>query len=285
MQQLTCRIRQHYNILAPLYYGLWGRHVHHGYWDDSTDTATPAAAQERLITELASFAGHGTPQQVLDVGCGFGGSLLWFASNTPAHGIGMTLSPVQCLVGRLAAQRRGVRGRMQIHVADAQQPWPLPDASVDMVWCVECSEHLADRGHFAREAWRVLKPGGVLALAAWLAGDEQTPEAVALRQAVEQSMLCYPFDTAAAYIAHLEVAGFANTQHRNITTHVLRTWDICLQLRERPGLPLLSRLLHGDIQRFARSFDWLRDAYQQGAMEYGLFRAQKQAPRRAPSAT
>jgi tocopherol O-methyltransferase len=284
MQQLTYRIRQHYNVLAPFYYGLWGRHVHHGYWDDSSDTAPPAAAQERLVAELATFAGHSAPQQVLDVGCGFGGSLLWFATHAQAQGIGMTLSPVQCLVGRLAVQRQQLQERVQIHVADAQQPWPLPDASVDMVWCVECSEHLADRGHFAREAWRVLKPGGVLALAAWLAGDEQTPEAAALRQAVEQSMLCYPFDTAAAYIEHLSAAGFADMQHRTITTHVLRTWDICIELRERPGLPLLSTLLRGDIQRFARSFDWLRAAYQQGAMEYGLFRARKPEPGQTLSA-
>jgi tocopherol O-methyltransferase len=278
MQQLTYRIRQHYNLLAPFYYGLWGRHVHHGYWEDSTDAATPAAAQERLVAELATFADNDKPQQVLDIGCGFGGSLLWFAQNVQAQGIGLTLSPVQCLLGRLAAHRQQLRERVQIHVADAQQPWPLPDASVDMVWCVECSEHLADRLHFAREAWRVLKPGGVLALAAWLAGDEQEPEAVALRQAVEHSMLCYPFDTADTYITHLVAAGFVGLQHRNITTHVLRTWDICIELRERPGLPLLSTLLRGDVQRFTQSFDWLRSAYQQGAMEYGLFRAQKQEP-------
>lgn len=275
MQQLTHRIRQHYNVLAPLYYGLWGRHIHHGYWEDSADPASPAQAQERLITELVAFAGVRAPADVLDIGCGFGGALLWFAQHTDAHGVGMTLSPVQCLVGRLVAHRQRLRERLQIHVVDAQKPWPLPDACVDLLWCVEASEHLADRAHFAREAWRVLKPGGVLALAAWVASEEQHPEAVALRQAVEQGMLCYTLDTAVAYTRYLHTAGFGDIQHRNITAHVLRTWDICIELRERPGLPLLSRLLRGDVQLFATSFESLRSAYQSGAMEYELFRAQK----------
>ncbi len=270
MTTLTRRIQTHYNLLAPFYYGLWGRHVHHGYWTDAVDTSDQAAAQERLIVELHSLAGRPQPGRMLDVGCGYGGSLQWFAKNTAAQGLGITLSPVQRLIGQFNLRRAGLHNRVQIQVADAQQAWPLPAQSVDLVWCVECSEHLADRLHFAREAWRVLRPGGTLCVAAWLAGTHISAAAVALRQKVEQGMLCHPFGTLADYQQWFESAGLQPTQTRIITPHVTRTWDICIALRDQPLLRWIAPLFGRDVQAFTDSFTALRRAYEEGAMEYGL---------------
>jgi tocopherol O-methyltransferase len=280
MSNLTQRIRLHYNLLAPFYYGLWGQHVHHGFWEDAGDRASQAEAQERLIRELYRFGGSPPHPALLDVGCGYGGSLLWLARNVGAQGLGITLSPMQQWIGQVKIRRARLQPHVRIAVADAQQRWPLPDASVDLVWCVECSEHLADRVHFAREAHRVLRPGGRLCLAAWLAGPVTTPEAVALRQAVEQGMLCYPFSPAEEYARWCTEAGLEAVESRIITPHVVRTWDICIGLRERPLLRRAAALIGGDVQAFTASFTALQRAYAEGAMEYGLFTA-----RRAGAAT
>lgn len=275
MASVTGRIKHHYNLLAPFYYGFWGQHIHHGYWADAADTTPPARAQERLIEQLYGFGGSRPVRHMLDIGCGFAGTLLWFAHHTQAQGVGLTLSPVQCLLGRLKVRSAGFRQRMAIHAADAQQRWALPAAAFDLVWSTECTEHLEDRAHFAREAYRVLEPGGVLLVAAWLAGPQQTAQAARLRREVEQGMLCHPFDTAAGYMQHFRAAGFGDMQSRAITPHVVRTWDICMDVSRQPGLSWLSRLLGDDVRAFTDSFMSLRQAYQEGAMEYGLFRAYK----------
>ncbi len=274
---LTRRIQMHYNLLAPFYYGLWGHHVHHGYWTDVADTTDQAAAQERLIAELYSLAERPQPERILDVGCGYGGSLQWFARHIGAQGLGITLSPVQRMIGQFNLRRSGLHNRVQIQVADAQQVWPLSAQSVDLVWCVECTEHLVDRLHFARQACRVLRPGGTLCVAAWLAGTNPSPAAVALQQEVAQGMLCYPFGTLTDYQQWFESAGLQPMHTRIITPHVTRTWDICIALRDQPLLRHVASLLGRDVQAFTNSFTALRQAYAEGAMEYGLLVARKEA--------
>jgi tocopherol O-methyltransferase len=162
-------------------------------------------------------------------------------------------------------------------VADAEQPWAFPSGHFDMVWSVECLEHLEHRSHVVREAYRVLNPGGSLIISTWLAGDQTTPPAHQLRQAVQQGMLCAPFETAAAHGQRLHALGFSDVQSRLATPHVLQTWDLCLDLRNHPVLDWLSRLLGEDVRAFTDAFPLLRRAYQEGAMEYGMFSARKPA--------
>jgi len=54
-----------------------------------------------------------------------------------------------------------------------KDPLPLPSESIDLVTAFEIIEHLYNKDHILEEAYRVLKPGGILVLttpnlAAWL---------------------------------------------------------------------------------------------------------------------
>ena len=43
----------------------------------------------------------------------------------------------------------------------------LPDQSFDAVWSVEAGPHMPDKQRYADELLRVLRPGGLLAVADW----------------------------------------------------------------------------------------------------------------------
>lgn len=49
-------------------------------------------------------------------------------------------------------------------ITDLRKTWPWGDSSVDEVYAHDVAEHMS-KIHFMNEAWRVLKPGGILDLA------------------------------------------------------------------------------------------------------------------------
>ena len=91
-------IRKHYDRLSIFYRLLWGEHLHHGYWENGESIGR---AQIKLMEQLAEKAGIPRGAQVLDIGCGLGGSAFWLANQYDCRVTGLTISPVQA---RMAAQ-------------------------------------------------------------------------------------------------------------------------------------------------------------------------------------
>jgi len=145
----------------------FGRHVHWGYWEQPEQAALTTAdfeqAAENLTRQVCLAGSIENGLSVLDVGCGFGG--------TVAH-INEQYTDMK-LVGLNLDERQLVRAReMVLPLADNTIQFqqgnacelPFPDQSYDVVLAVECIFHFPDREQFFREACRVLKPGGKLAL-------------------------------------------------------------------------------------------------------------------------
>ena len=145
----------------------FGRHVHWGYWEapaQATLTTEDFAQASEELSRQVCLAGHiQDKQKVLDVGCGFGGTIAHINENFQ----GMSLVGVNLDERQLARARDIVKpiGKNTIEFKQGNAcALPLPDASFDVVLAVECIFHFPDREQFFKEAYRVLKPGGYLAL-------------------------------------------------------------------------------------------------------------------------
>ena len=161
-------IRKHYDRLSGLYRTFWGEHIHHGLWDGARNAKD---AQVALIARLASKAGIRPGAHVLDVGSGLGGSSIWLARNLNCTVVGLTISPVQFDIAKRRARRHGLSTQVQFRLEDANALHAQNE--FDCVWVIECSEHLFDKAGFIRRAAGALRPGGVLALCAWLRADDR----------------------------------------------------------------------------------------------------------------
>lgn len=271
-------IREHYDTLSPLYDRFWGEHLHHGYW---TDGESASAAQVRLIRELAAFAGLPRGARVLDVGCGVGGTSVWLARELGCEVLGITLSPVQVALATRRARAAGCGERVRFAEHDANR-LALPPQSFDAVWVVECSEHLFDKPRFLQDCARVLRPGGVLALAAWIAHPGPPAHAQFVRE-VCHAMLCPSLGSMAGYEAWLRAAGFTGVRAREIAHHVAPTWIHAAALLRRPALRTILRVAPPRTRDFAAAFATMRDAYAAGALGYAFFSGRSNHEHAQPS--
>lgn len=142
-------------------------HVHWGLYEpdeyDDHSVLRLLLASERLTKRLCAIAGVADGQRIVDVGCGFGGTI----ASLDAHLEGCDLLGIN-IDGRQLERARQTnppssRNGIEFVEADACA-LPIATGSVDTLLAVECIFHFPSRREFLEEAVRVLKPGGRLAL-------------------------------------------------------------------------------------------------------------------------
>ena len=265
-------VRFHYDLSTPFYRLLWGEHIHHGLW--SADES-PRTAQLRLTEHVAELAHVEPHSRVLDVGCGMGGSSLYLARHRDCEVTGLTISRLQRRWAACSAWCRRLRKRARFLHADAERVEFEPE-SFDVVWSIECTEHLFDKSRFFRRASEWLRPGGCVAICAWLEGPAVESEADRrVVMDVCEGFFCPSLGSATDYCSWMERAGLEVTHVVDWTDQVARTWDICERRVRRSGVARLARWIDRDTLRFLQRFRTIRDAYSRRVMEYGCFVARK----------
>jgi demethylmenaquinone methyltransferase/2-methoxy-6-polyprenyl-1,4-benzoquinol methylase len=111
----------------------------------------------RIIGELGLPAGS----RGLDVGCGVGLYALWLAE---AVGQGGRVVAIEPELAKVEAARALVGGEVagdRLHFDQGDgTAIPLPDRSVDWVWCGDVLHHIVETERALREFVRVVRPGG-----------------------------------------------------------------------------------------------------------------------------
>ncbi len=156
----------------------FGRHVHWGYWPDPKQATLTsedfAQATESLSQQVCSAAFIHNGMTVLDVGCGFGGTIAHINENyTAMQLVGLNLDERQ--LQRACTTVNALPGNQIEFKQGNACALPFADNSFDVVLAVECIFHFPDREQFFKEAYRVLKPSGYLALSDFLPNTRRVP--------------------------------------------------------------------------------------------------------------
>lgn len=210
----------------------FGRHVHWGYWTEPSQAAGTArdyaSAAEELCRRVCAPAQIRDGLRILDVGCGFGGTLASLNERfRNLDMVGVNIDPRQ-----LERARREVHptngNRIRFVEADAGR-LPLPSASFDVVLAVECIFHFPDRSAFFAEAGRVLVSGGRLALSDYVPPEEALPILRAYNTSADEAIrrtygkinvLC----ALGAYRGLGQASGFSLESAEDISQHIMPTY-------------------------------------------------------------
>ncbi|WP_304811212.1 cyclopropane-fatty-acyl-phospholipid synthase family protein [Falsiroseomonas sp.] len=152
-------VAHHYDLNGRLYALFLDRDRQYSCAYFPTGTETLEAAQAAKKRHIAAKLRLAPGQEVLDIGCGWGGMALTLARDLGARVTGITLSAEQLAEARRRAAEAGLADRCRFELMDYRD-WTRP---VDRIVSVGMFEHVGI-GNFAtffRTIHRALKPDGV----------------------------------------------------------------------------------------------------------------------------
>jgi ubiquinone/menaquinone biosynthesis C-methylase UbiE len=129
--------------------------------------AAPLFFWETLGRRTVEIAGVQPGDRVLDLCCGTGASALPAArvAGPTGHVVGLDLAEGLLLRAQTKAAEEGLAGLSFVR-GDLERP-PVADASVDVVACVLGLYFARDLPSTVARLWRLLRPGGTLAITTW----------------------------------------------------------------------------------------------------------------------
>lgn len=121
--------------------------------------------------ELASLLRLDEGLNVLDAGCGIGGTSRYLADRYGCRVTGVDLTAEYVTVAEDLTRRVGLADRVDFRRGSVLE-LPFDDGSFDVVWTEHVQMNIADKDGFYAELYRVLAPGGKLAFHDVFAGPE-----------------------------------------------------------------------------------------------------------------
>lgn len=155
-------IQHHYDV-GNEFYALWldrNRVYSCAYFknpDDSLDLA-----QEQKLDHICRKLALKPGERFLDIGCGWGGLILWATRNYDVKALGITLSNEQYAYVTERIKALGLEGGCEVRLMDYRDV--AEDAPFDKVASVGMFEHVGKRNlpEYFGKIYRLLKAGGLV---------------------------------------------------------------------------------------------------------------------------
>lgn len=276
----------------------WGEHLHAGYYGNPPVKKDFIAAKVDFIDEMirwgirlpapeimarleSSGSGSNEPVRILDAGCGIGGTTRHMAKrwSRTVHITGITISKAQMERATLLSKEQCVENTLFLE-RDALHTG-FPDGSFDVVCAVESEMHMPDKTQFIREMARVLKPGGMLIIAAWnvrntCSSPLSKAEAAHIKLLVDEWAHA-SFTSIRDYIEIFKNCGLQNITAENWAAVTQPSWKHAVRVAVRDPRRITNITMQQRWRLVRDAYTILRydEAFRKGLCEYGLIRGQK----------
>jgi ubiquinone/menaquinone biosynthesis C-methylase UbiE len=224
----------------------------------------------RLLDQLDGLLPVDRPSTVVDIGAGTGTlSLAALERWLQVRVVGVDPARKMLNLAEAAARDAGLHERLTVTIGEAAD-LPLPEASVDAAISSFVMQLIPSRAAAAREAFRVLRPGGVFACLTWRADEDAFEAESAFDDALEELRIDPPagsgkgtraYRSPGSAAAELRRAGFRAVRAREgwlehrftprSYLDVLEHW-VADEIFASAGEPMRRRLRASALRRLAR---------------------------------
>tara|TARA_Y100001968_G_scaffold27098_1_gene21173 strand:- start:412 stop:1344 length:933 start_codon:yes stop_codon:yes gene_type:complete len=258
---------------------LWGEHIHLGYYEKPRIKKDFRKAKVDFVHELVRWSGlNKLPKgsRILDVGCGIGGSSRILSNDYGFDVIGISTSQEQI---KRANELTTNNNFCRFEVMNALD-LKFEKGSFDGVWSVEAGSHIFDKQTFADEMLRVLRPGGILAIADWNQRDPIKHPFNFLENFIMRQLLTQwtnpEFSSIEGFKKNLLSSPYCggSVDTSNWTKYTVQSWnESILEAFRRPSF--VMKLGLGSLFKAFREIPtilMMRWSFSRGLMKFGVFK-------------
>lgn len=183
--EYTRMVRGYYDLVTDFYERGWGKSFHFApRYGDEPFLASLQRHQHYLALRLGLEPG----MRALDVGAGVGGPMREIARFSGAKVVGVNNNSYQVEKGRKYNAEEGLSSLCSFLESDFMHVTE-PDESFDAVYALEATCHAPDKCALFKELYRLLKPGGKIAIYEWCLTEEyraENAEHLAAKRGIEE---------------------------------------------------------------------------------------------------
>lgn len=254
-------VQHHYDLSRALYQSFLDRDMQYSCAYFATPDMTLDEAQQAKKAHIAAKLYLRPGQEVLDIGCGWGGLALYLARTAGVKVHGITLSREQLEVCRLRAAAEGLNDKVSFALVDYRDL----TRTYDRVVSVGMFEHVGVPNYpaFFGQVSRLLRPGGVALIHAIGRAHGPSTTSAFIRKYI------FPGGYAPALsqvLPAVEQSGLWTTDVEILRLHYART----LELWRQRFLANLHRLEEGHDARFVRMWEFYLAASEMSFRYFGF---------------
>lgn len=227
-------VSRFYDAVTRFYEFGWGTTFH---FSPRRPGESLVESQQRHDEEIGEILRLKPGMAVADLGCGVGGPMITIGRATGASITGINFSPLQIQRGERLVSKAGLDETCQFLYANFMDV-PLEDESFDAIYSFEAVCHAPNNLLLFQELYRLLKPGGEIAIVDWCFTDKfdpSNPRHQQIRQDIETNNAVPDLLTMERQVETAQQAGFEiiqaidqQAEYGNLET----PWYMALQGRD-----------------------------------------------------